>query len=295
MDEEEKELYDDISDLDSSDQEDDSHRSDAIDLYLKEIGNIPLLTAKQENQLARRIAAGDMEARKAMIVSNLRLVVNIAKKYIGRGVSLLDLIEEGNLGLIKAVDKFDHTKGTKFSTYASWWIRQSISRSIADQGRTIRLPVHVTDLVNKWLRASRQLTQKLGRRPSVSEIASEMGISEEKVKRIAKLAQKPTSLETPVNEPDEGQLMDLLADINTISPADQLDQDLQWEEIAKLLDHLKEREREILILRFGLQDGIPRTLEEIGNNFGLTRERVRQIEAEAIMKLRKIIRAGKRN
>ena len=287
---EENGVYKDILDSDQPDQNDTARPSDPIDLYLKEIGNIPLLTAIQENELAQRIEVGDTEARKKMIVSNLRLAVSIAKKYAGRGLPLLDLIEEGNLGLIRAVDKFDHRRGTRFSTYASWWIRQAITRAIADQGRTIRLPVHVTDLISKWLRVSRQLAQKLGRRPTVSEIATTMGISEEKVKSIARLAQQPTSLEAPVYDPDQGQLSDLLADINVVSPIERLDEELQREEIVKLLDHLREKEREILILRFGLRDGVPQTLEEIGNTFGLTRERVRQIEAEAITRLRKIIK-----
>ncbi len=278
--------------LEQVDHEAQEYSSDLIDLYLKEIGGIPLLTPEEEIQLAERVAQGDSEARKTMIVSNLKLVVSIAKQFVGRGVSLMDLIAEGNLGLIKAVDRFDYRKGNRFSTYASWWIRQSVSRSIADQGRTIRLPVHMTDLVNKWLRTTRQLTQRFGRRPTTSEIAKEMGISEDKVKRIAKLAQKPASLETPLSEDDdEYQLLDLLADINAVSPNDQLDHELQWEEVMKLLENLKEREKEILILRFGLKDNIPRTLEEIGEMYGLTRERVRQIEAESISKLRKIIRS----
>jgi RNA polymerase primary sigma factor len=289
---EENEVYEDISDSDQPDQDDITCPSDPLDLYLKEISSIPLLTSVLENELAQRVAAGDIEARKKMIVSNLRLVVNIAKKYVNRGLPLLDLIEEGNLGLIKAVDKFDHKRGTRFSTYASWWIRQAITRAIADQGRTIRLPVHITDLISKWLRASRQLAQELGRRPTVSEIAASMRIPEEKVKAIAKLAQQPTSLEAPVCEIDQGQLSDLLADINVVSPIDKLDENLQQEEIIKLLDHLREKERETLILRFGLRDGVPQTLEQIGTAFGLTRERVRQIEAEAITKLRKIIRAN---
>ena len=277
--------------IESEDAEESSSYADALDLYLKEIGGIPLLTAEQEIDLARRILNGDMDARKTMIVSNLKLVVNIAKRYIGRGVELTDLIEEGNLGLMTAVDKFDPDRGNKFSTYASWWIRQAISRSIADQGRTIRLPVHVTDLVNKWLRTSRILTQQLGRRPTISEIAIEMEISEDKVKQIAKLAQKPASLESHINDPDEIELLDLLADVNAISPIDQIDQKLQWEEMEKiLLSNLKEREREIISLRFGLEDDIPKTLEEIGEIFHLTRERVRQIEEEAIKKLRRVIK-----
>ena len=282
---------DQIESEDAEDAEESSSYADALDLYLKEIGSIPLLTAEQEIDLARRILNGDTDARKTMIVSNLKLVVNIAKRYIGRGVELTDLIEEGNLGLMTAVDKFDPERGNKFSTYASWWIKQAISRSIADQGRTIRLPVHVTDLVNKWLRTSRILTQQLGRRPTISEIAIEMEISEDKVKQIAKLAQKPASLESHINDPDEIELLDLLADVNAISPIDQIDQKLQWEEMEKiLLSNLKEREREIISLRFGLKDDIPKTLEEIGEIFGLTRERVRQIEEEAIKKLRRVIK-----
>ena len=294
MDEEKEELEENICDPDQFELDDDADEAsshiDALDLYLKEIGNIQLLNAEQENELAEQILNGDADARKTMIVSNLRLVVNIAKKYVGRGVELTDLIAEGNLGLMKAVGKFDPKRGNRFSTYASCWIRQAISRAIADQGRTIRLPVHVTDLVNKWLRVSRHLTQELGRRPTVSEIADEMGVSEDKVKHIANLAQKPTSLETPVNDPDEVELLDLLADLSAISPIDQIDQDLQLEEIEKMLSNLRDREREMIILRFGLRDDIPRTLEEIGTMFGLTRERVRQIEAEAIAKLRRAMR-----
>ncbi len=267
-----------------------AYPSDPIDLYLKEISNIPLLTAEEENKLAQQVSYGDAEARKKMIVSNLRLVVSVAKRYVGRGLPLLDLIEEGNLGLIRAVDKFDHERGTRFSTYALWWIKQAVSRSIADQARTIRLPVHVTDLISKWLRVSRQLAQELGRRPTVSEVAVSLGVSEAKVKHIAKLAQQPASLEMPVSDPSQGQLSDLLEDISVPSPLDMLDENLQREEIMELLEHLTEKEQETLILRFGLKDGIPRTLEEIGNVFQLTRERVRQIQAEAIRKLRKIMK-----
>jgi RNA polymerase primary sigma factor len=294
MDDESEEYDDEVPGLDQPDQDEIGSLPDPIDMYLKEISNIPLLTPEQENELAREMAAGNTKARRKMIESNLRLVVNTAKKYTGRGLSLLDLIEEGNLGLIRAVDKFDHERGTRFSTYALWWIRQAINRAIADQGRTIRLPVHVIDLINKWLRVSGQLAHKLGRKPTVSEIANTMGISEEKVKRIAKLARQPASLETPVFEPNQGQLSDLLADISVASPLEELDESLQREEIVKLLDHLKEKERKTLILRFGIQDGIPRTLEEIGKEFGLTRERVRQIETEAIRKLRKIMYAKDR-
>jgi len=276
---------------DQSDREVKTSSSDSIDLYLKEISSIPLLSAEQEHELAQKTSDGDSEARKKMIAANLRLAVSIAKKYVGRGLPLQDLIEEGNLGLIRAVDKFDHERGTKFSTYASWWIKQAVTRAIADQGRTIRLPVHITDQISKWLRASRQLAQKLGQRPTALEIANEMDISEERVKHIARLAQQPTSLETPVSEPNQGQLSDLLADLSASSPFDELDENMQREEVMELLGHLRETERETLILRFGLQDGIPRTLEEIGTKKNLTRERIRQIESEAIIKLRRIIRA----
>ena len=276
---------------DQSDHKDKTSSSDSLDLYLKEISSIPLLSPEQENKLARKISDGDSEARKKMIAANLRLAVSIAKKYVGRGLLLQDLIEEGNLGLIRAVDKFDHERGTKFSTYASWWVKQAITRAIADQGRTIRLPVHITDQIGKWLRISRQLAQTLGRRPTTMEIADGMEISEDRVKYIARLAQQPTSLETPVSEPNQGQLSDLLADLSAASPFDELDEHLEREEVMELLGHLRETERETLILRFGLRDGVPRTLEEIGTEFSLTRERIRQIEAEAIIKLRRIIRA----
>lgn len=293
---------DDMADVDEDELESDfleldavGSISDPIDLYLKEISNFPILTANQEVEIAQKIAMGDQEARKKMILSNLRLVVSIAKRYMGRNMALLDLIEEGNMGLIRAVDKFDYTMGTKFSTYASWWIKQSINRAIADQGRTIRLPVHITDLISRWLRTSRHLAQELGRRPNISEIAEAMGITEDKVKFIARLAQQPTSLETPIFDAEQGQLSDLLADISMASPMDRLDENLQREEIMGLLDHLKDREKETIVLRFGLQDGICRTLEEIGATFGLTRERVRQIEAEAITKLRRLISSKERS
>jgi RNA polymerase primary sigma factor len=293
--EDEKELLEDDCNLEEVELEEPASHADSLDLYLKEIGDIALLTADQEVELADRVAQGDVEARKMMIVSNLRLVVSLAKRFSGRGVELPDLIAEGNIGLVKAVNKFDPKKGNRFSTYASCWIRQAISRCIADQGRTIRLPVHVTDQVNKWLRVSRHLTSILGRRPTISEVATEMGVSEEKIKSIVELAQKPTSLETPVNDPDdEGELLDLLADINAVSPEEQMDQELQWEEIEKLLTSLKERERDIIIMRFGLHDEVPQTLEEIGKKFSLTRERVRQIEAEAIAKLRRTIKRDSR-
>jgi len=291
---EDQQDLDDLEDLEEdcelaeSDITEPTSHTDSLDLYLKEIGNNPLLTHEQEIELSKRIAEGDTEARKIMVTSNLRLVVSLAKRFVGRGVELPDLIAEGNLGLIRAVSKFDPGKGNRFSTYASYWIRQAISRCIADQGRTIRLPVHVNDQVNKWLRISRNLTQKLGRRPTISEVAQKMGISEDKVKYIAKLAQKPTSLECPVNDSDdEGELLDILADLSVISPEEQMNQNLQWEEVERLLSCLRDKERDIIIMRFGLHDDVPHTLEEIGKKLSLTRERVRQIESEAIKKLRK--------
>lgn len=289
-----EDVYEDTTELELLDQDQVNSISDSIDLYLKEISNIPLLSSEQECELARRVLAEDIEARKKMIVSNLRLVVNIAKRYTGRGLPLQDLIEEGNLGLIRAVDKFDYEKGNKFSTYASWWIKQAITRAIADQGRTIRLPVHITDLISRCRRVSSQLAQELGRWPTEAEVAASLGISEDKVKRIAKLAQQPTSLEMPVFEPDHGQFSDLLADITTVSPTERLEENLQREEVMELLGHLRERERETIIMRFGLHDGVQRTLEDIGIAFGLTRERVRQIEAEALTKLRRLMRSKER-
>ena len=225
---------------------------------------------------------------------DLRATAKDVALLVERHREALDLIEEGNLGLIKAVDRFDYRRGNKFSTYASWWIRQAITRAIADQGRTIRLPVHITDLISKWLRVSRQLAQTLGRQPTAAEIADNMEISEDKVKYIARLAQQPASLETPVSDPNQGQLSDLLANLNVVSPFEELDESLQREEVLKLLENLREKERETLVLRYGLLDDVPRTLEEIGKIFGLTRERVRQIESEAIMKLRRILRAGEK-
>ncbi len=261
--------------------------SDSIGLYLKQISVIPLLSPEQESELAQGVSTGDMVARETMIVSNLRLSVSIAKNYVGRGLSLQDLIAEGNLGLIKAVDKFDYTKGTKFSTYAFWWIRQAVTRAIADSGRTIRLPVHVTNLVSKWMRVSGQLEQKLARCPTSSEIASEIGISKEKVKHIAKLSQQLVSLETPVtNNSNPGQLSDLLTDDGVDCFLSEFTGELRREAVMRLLEYLKENERQTLILRFGLQDDVPRTLAEIGDILGLTKEGIRQIAARAIAKLR---------
>ncbi|MFC1715781.1 RNA polymerase sigma factor RpoD/SigA [Candidatus Poribacteria bacterium] len=285
------EVYEELSDSAQLDTVAKTITYDSIDLYLKQISVIPLLSPEQESELAQRVSTGDTVARETMIVSNLRLSVSIAKNYVGRGLSLQDLIAEGNLGLIKAVDKFDYTRGVKFSTYASWWIRQAVTRAIADRGRTIRLPAHITDLVSKWIWVSGQLAQRLARRATPSEIASEMGISEEKAKHIAKLVQQTVSLETPVTNPNQGQLSDLLADDSMDWFLGEFTGELQREEIMRLLEHLKEKERQTLILRFGLQDGIPRTLAEIGDTLGLTRERIRQIEAEAIAKLRRIAMA----
>jgi len=279
--------YEELSDSGQPDMVIETIASDSIGLYLKQIIAIPLLSPEQESELAQRVSTGDMIARETMIVSNLRLSVSIAKTYVGRGLSLQDLIAEGNLGLIKAVDKFDYTRGAKFSTYAFWWIRQSVTRAIADSGRTIRLPVHVTNLVSKWIRISGQLEQKLARRPTPSEIASKMEISEEKVKHIAKLSQQQVSLETPVtNNPNLGQLSDLLADDSIDCFLNEFAGELQREEVMRLLEYLKENERQTLILRFGLLDDIPRTLAEIGDTLGLTKEGIRQIEARAIAKLR---------
>ncbi len=277
------EVYEELSDSDQPDTVINAITYNSIALYLRQISVIPLLSPERESELSQRVSAGDMVARETMIVSNLRLSVSIAKKYVGRGLPLQDLIEEGNIGLIKAVDKFDHTRGVKFCTYASWWIRHDVTRAIADRGRTIRLPAHITDLVSKWIWISGQLAQKLARRATPCEVANEMGIPEEEVKRIAKLAQQPVSLETPATAPNLGQLSDLQADEST--------EELESEEVMLLLEHLRENERQTLILRFGLQDGAPRTLAEIGDSFGLTKERIRQIEAEAMAKLRRITKA----
>ena len=259
---------------------------DPVRMYLKEIGKVPLLTAEEEIELAQRMEDGDEDAKNALAEANLRLVVSIAKRYVGRGMLFLDLIQEGNLGLIKAVEKFDYRKGYKFSTYATWWIRQAITRAIADQARTIRIPVHMVETINKLIRVSRQLLQTLGREPSPEEIAAEMGIPEEKVREILKISQEPVSLETPIGEEEDSHLGDFIEDDNVPAPAEAATQMLLREQLDKVLDSLTDREKKVLRLRFGLDDGRQRTLEEVGKEFNVTRERIRQIEAKALRKLR---------
>ncbi len=259
---------------------------DPVRMYLKEIGKVPLLTAEEEIKLAKRMEKGDEEAKNALAEANLRLVVSIAKRYVGRGMLFLDLIQEGNLGLIKAVEKFDYRKGYKFSTYATWWIRQAITRAIADQARTIRIPVHMVETINKLIRVSRQLLQTLGREPSPEEIAAEMNIPEEKVREILKISQEPVSLETPIGEEEDSHLGDFIEDDNVPAPAEAATQMLLREQLDKVLDSLTDREKKVLRLRFGLDDGRQRTLEEVGKEFNVTRERIRQIEAKALRKLR---------
>lgn len=264
---------------------------DPVKLYLKEIGSYPLLTIEQEIDLAKRIEAGEESAKKSLAESNLRLVVSIAKRYVGRGLSFLDLIQEGNLGLIKAVDKFDYTKGYKFSTYATWWIRQAITRSIADQSRTIRIPVHMSEVINKTYRVSRTLLQELGREPTEQELAKAMNLPIEKVREILKVSADPISLDTPIGEEDDSHLGDFIKDERIVGPEDAAAYSVLQDQISKLLETLTEREQRVLILRFGLQDGRTRTLEEVGKEFNVTRERIRQIEAKALRKLRHPSRA----
>ena len=259
---------------------------DPVKIYLKEIGNYPLLSMDEEVELAKRIAEGDQYATDRLTESNLRLVVSIAKKYVGRGLSFLDLIQEGNLGLIKAVDKFDYSKGYKFSTYATWWIRQAITRSIADQSRTIRIPVHMSEVINKAYRISRSLLQELGREPTEEEIAKEMNLPVEKVREIMKISADPISLDTPIGEEDDSHLGDFIKDDTMMGPEDAAAYTMLQDQIQKLLTTLSEREQRVLILRFGLLDGRTRTLEEVGKEFNVTRERIRQIEAKALRKLR---------
>ena len=266
---------------------------DPVRMYLKEIGRIPLLTSEEEVELARRMSEGDEEAKKKLAEANLRLVVSIAKRYAGRGMQLLDLIQEGNLGLIKAVEKFDYTKGYKFSTYATWWIRQAITRSIADQARTIRIPVHMVETINKLIRVSRQLLQTYGREPTPEEIAAEMGLSVEKVREIQKIAQEPVSLETPIGEEEDSHLGDFIPDEDVPAPAEAAAFSMLKEQLVEVLDTLTEREQKVLKLRFGLEDGRARTLEEVGKEFEVTRERIRQIEAKALRKLRHPSRSKK--
>lgn len=266
---------------------------DPVRMYLKEIGKVPLLTADEEIELAKRMEQGDEAAKRKLIEANLRLVVSIAKKYIGRGMLFLDLIQEGNLGLIKAVEKFDYRKGFKFSTYATWWIRQAITRSIADQARTIRIPVHMVETINKLIRVSRQLLQEMGREPTPEEIGKEMGISADKVQEIMKIAQEPVSLETPIGEEEDSHLGDFIEDEDAPAPAAAASYILLKEQLDDVLDTLTEREKRVLELRFGIEDGRPRTLEEVGKEFGVTRERIRQIEAKALRKLRHPSRSKK--
>ena len=266
---------------------------DPVRMYLKEIGKVPLLSADEEVELAIRMAEGDEEAKCKLAEANLRLVVSIAKKYVGRGMLFLDLIQEGNLGLIKAVEKFDYKKGFKFSTYATWWIRQAITRAIADQARTIRIPVHMVETINKLIKVSRQLLQELGREPSVDEIAEKMELPVERVREIIKISQEPVSLETPIGEEEDSHLGDFIQDDNVPVPAEAAAYILLKEQLMDVIGTLTERERKVLVLRFGLEDGRPRTLEEVGKEFEVTRERIRQIEAKALRKLRHPSRSKK--
>ncbi|MEJ6952031.1 RNA polymerase sigma factor RpoD [Natronospora cellulosivora (SeqCode)] len=296
-----------IKDEKESDEEDDSDSEEDLDIsipdgvgiddpvrmYLKEIGKVPLLTAEEEVDLAKRMEEGEEAAKRKLIEANLRLVVSIAKKYVGRGMLFLDLIQEGNMGLIKAVEKFDYTKGYKFSTYATWWIRQAITRSIADQARTIRIPVHMVETINKLIRVSRQLLQEIGREPTPEEIGEEMDMSAEKVREIMKIAQEPVSLETPIGEEEDSHLGDFIEDEDAPAPATAASFILLKEQLDDVLDTLTEREKRVLELRFGIEDGRPRTLEEVGKEFGVTRERIRQIEAKALRKLRHPSRSKK--
>lgn len=259
---------------------------DPVRMYLKEIGKVPLLTAEEEIELAKRMEAGDEKAKQKLAEANLRLVVSIAKRYVGRGMLFLDLIQEGNLGLIKAVEKFDYEKGYKFSTYATWWIRQAITRAIADQARTIRIPVHMVETINKLIRESRQLLQELGREPLPEEIAERMGISVERVREILKISQEPVSLETPIGEEEDSHLGDFIQDQNVPVPAEAAASNLLRDQLNEVLDTLTEREQKVLRLRFGMDDGRARTLEEVGKEFQVTRERIRQIEAKALRRLR---------
>ena len=266
---------------------------DPVRMYLKEIGKVPLLSAAEEIEIAKRMADGDQDAKKQLAEANLRLVVSVAKRYVGRGMLFLDLIQEGNLGLIKAVEKFDYRKGYKFSTYATWWIRQAITRAIADQARTIRIPVHMVETINKLIRVNRQLLQEYGREPRPDEIAREMGISEEKVREIIKVAQEPVSLETPIGEEEDSHLGDFIPDDDAPAPAEVAAFTLLKEQLMEVLDTLTPREEKVLRLRFGLDDGKARTLEEVGREFNVTRERIRQIEAKALRKLRHPSRSKK--
>ena len=264
---------------------------DPVRMYLKEIGTVPLLSADEELVLAKRKAEGDESAKERLIEANLRLVVSIAKRYTGRGMSFLDLVQEGNLGLIKGVEKFDYTKGYKLSTYATWWIRQSVTRALADQARTIRVPVHMVETINKMSKMQRKLTLELGYEPSVTELAEALEMSDDKVMEIMQIAREPASLETPIGEEDDSNLGDFVADNNVLTPEGNVESVMLREHIDALLGDLKERERQVIVLRFGLEDGHPRTLEEVGKEFNVTRERIRQIEAKALRKLRNPVRS----
>ena len=278
-------------DLDAIDLLEGIGTEDPVRMYLKEIGTVPLLSADEELRLAKRKAEGDESAKERLIEANLRLVVSIAKRYTGRGMSFLDLVQEGNLGLIKGVEKFDYTKGYKLSTYATWWIRQSVTRALADQARTIRVPVHMVETINKMSKMQRKLTLELGYEPSVTELAEALEMSEDKVMEIMQIAREPASLETPIGEEDDSNLGDFVADSNAVTPEGNVESVMLIEHIDALLGDLKERERQVIVLRFGLEDGHPRTLEEVGKEFNVTRERIRQIEAKALRKLRNPVRS----
>lgn len=278
-------------DIDAIDLLDGIGTEDPVRMYLKEIGTVPLLSADEELRLAKRKAEGDDYAKDRLIEANLRLVVSIAKRYTGRGMSFLDLVQEGNLGLIKGVEKFDYTKGYKLSTYATWWIRQSVTRALADQARTIRVPVHMVETINKMSKMQRKLTLELGYEPSVAELAEALEMTEDKVMEIMQIAREPASLETPIGEEDDSNLGDFVADNNVLTPEGNVESVMLREHIDALLGDLKERERQVIVLRFGLEDGHPRTLEEVGKEFNVTRERIRQIEAKALRKLRNPVRS----
>ena len=280
-------------DIDSIDFLEGVGTADPVRMYLKEIGAIPLLSSDEELELAKLKADGDICAKERLIEANLRLVVSIAKRYTGRGMSFLDLVQEGNLGLIKGVEKFDYQKGYKLSTYATWWIRQSVTRALADQARTIRVPVHMVETINKLSRTQRRLTLELGYEPSIAELADAMEMNEEKVMEIMQIAREPASLETPIGEEDDSNLGDFVADSNTVTPEGNVESTMLRDHITILLRDLKERERQVIELRFGLRDGRPRTLEEVGREFNVTRERIRQIEAKALRKLRNPVRSKK--
>ncbi len=290
-DEEYKQAEEESVDLEAVDLLEGIGTEDPVRMYLKEIGTVPLLSAEEEYRLAVRKSQGDEYAKQRLIEANLRLVVSIAKRYTGRGMSFLDLVQEGNLGLIKGVEKFDPEKGFKLSTYATWWIRQSVTRALADQARTIRVPVHMVETINKMSKMQRKLTLELGYEPSIKELAEHLDMSEEKVQEIMQIAREPASLETPIGEEDDSNLGDFVADSNVVSPEGNVESVMLREHIDTLLGDLKERERQVIVLRFGLEDGHPRTLEEVGKEFNVTRERIRQIEAKALRKLRNPVRS----